>query len=144
LSEGTSARSATLAVEGALAQIGVRQPFAAAFRERRGVPGFLNSQPCSILAALITVYIVLGVLYEATCIRSRFCRRCRLRRRRAPCPVAVSKEFSVRLDRVSSPHRHREKNAIMMIDFALDAERNRDKNSREAIFEACLLRFRRS
>jgi multidrug efflux pump len=34
------------------------------------------------------------------------------------------------------------KNAIMMIDFALDAERNRNKNSREAIFEACLLRFR--
>src|SRR5207249_12062136 len=34
------------------------------------------------------------------------------------------------------------KNAIMMIDFALEAERNRNKNSREAIFEACLLRFR--
>ena len=30
----------------------------------------------------------------------------------------------------------------MMIDFALEAERNRNKNSREAIFEACLLRFR--
>jgi multidrug efflux pump len=34
------------------------------------------------------------------------------------------------------------KNAIMMIDFALAAERERNKNSREAIFEACLLRFR--
>jgi multidrug efflux pump len=34
------------------------------------------------------------------------------------------------------------KNAIMMIDFALEAERYRNKNSREAIFEACLLRFR--
>jgi multidrug efflux pump len=34
------------------------------------------------------------------------------------------------------------KNAIMMIDFALEAERNHNKNSREAIFEACLLRFR--
>ncbi|HEX3499858.1 MAG TPA: efflux RND transporter permease subunit, partial [Stellaceae bacterium] len=34
------------------------------------------------------------------------------------------------------------KNAIMMIDFALDAERTRNLNSRDAIFEACLLRFR--
>jgi multidrug efflux pump subunit AcrB len=34
------------------------------------------------------------------------------------------------------------KNAIMMIDFALAAERNEGKNSRDAIFEACLLRFR--
>ena len=34
------------------------------------------------------------------------------------------------------------KNAIMMIDFALDAERTRDLTPREAIFEACLLRFR--
>src|SRR5712692_7115273 len=35
-----------------------------------------------------------------------------------------------------------EKNAIMMIDFALDAERNQGKAPREAIFQACLLRFR--
>jgi multidrug efflux pump subunit AcrB len=34
------------------------------------------------------------------------------------------------------------KNAIMMIDFALDAERREGKNSRDAIYEACLLRFR--
>ncbi|HEX8964034.1 MAG TPA: efflux RND transporter permease subunit, partial [Rhodocyclaceae bacterium] len=34
------------------------------------------------------------------------------------------------------------KNAIMMIDFALDAERNQGKSPRDAIFEACLLRFR--
>jgi multidrug efflux pump len=34
------------------------------------------------------------------------------------------------------------KNAILMIDFALDAERTRNLNSRDAIFEACLLRFR--
>ena len=34
------------------------------------------------------------------------------------------------------------KNAIMMIDFALEAERNEGKNSRDAIYEACLLRFR--
>jgi multidrug efflux pump len=34
------------------------------------------------------------------------------------------------------------KNAIMMIDFAISAERNEGKNSREAIFEACMLRFR--
>jgi multidrug efflux pump len=34
------------------------------------------------------------------------------------------------------------KNAIMMIDFALSAERNEGKNSRDSIFEACLLRFR--
>jgi len=34
------------------------------------------------------------------------------------------------------------KNAIMMIDFALDAQRNEGKSPREAIFQACLLRFR--
>ena len=36
------------------------------------------------------------------------------------------------------------KNAIMMIDFALEAERTRRKRRRDAIYEGCLLRFRRS
>jgi multidrug efflux pump len=104
----------------------------------------LASEPLLILAALVTVYIVLGVLYESyihpVTILSTL-----------PSAgvgaflalLACGSEFSIiALIGVVLLIGIVKKNAIMMIDFALEAERERGKTAREAIHEACLLRFR--
>jgi multidrug efflux pump len=104
----------------------------------------LANEPLLILAALVTVYIVLGVLYESyihpiTIISS--------------LPTAgvgallalliTHTEFSViALIGIILLIGIVQKNAIMMIDFALQAERLEGKNAEEAIFQACQLRFR--
>jgi multidrug efflux pump len=142
---GTSLGQATLAVEDALARIGVPASVRGSFQgTARAFQDSLNSQPWLILAALLTVYIVLGVLYESyvhpiTILST-------LPSAGVGALLALKlfhTEFSViALIGVILLIGIVKKNAIMMIDFALDAERNHNKNSREAIFEACLLRFR--
>ncbi len=145
LPEGTSLGQATLAIEDALARIGVPASVRSSFQgTARAFQDSLNSQPWLILAALLTVYIVLGVLYESyvhpiTILST-------LPSAGVGALLALKlfhTEFSViALIGVILLIGIVKKNAIMMIDFALEAERNRNKNSREAIFEACLLRFR--
>jgi multidrug efflux pump len=104
----------------------------------------LSNEPLLILAALITVYIVLGVLYESyvhpiTIIST-------LPSAGVGAILALmltGTEFSViALIGIILLIGIVKKNAIMMIDFALDAERNQGKEPEEAIFQACLLRFR--
>ncbi len=104
----------------------------------------LSNEPLLILAALITVYIVLGVLYESyvhpiTIIST-------LPSAGVGAILALmltGTEFSViALIGIILLIGIVKKNAIMMIDFALDAERNHGKSPEEAIFQACLLRFR--
>src|SRR5208282_2660524 len=104
----------------------------------------LRNEPVLILAALITVYIVLDVLYESyihpiTIIST------------LPSAGAVSflalmvcgSEFSViALIGIILLIGIVKKNAIMMIDFALEAERDHGMSPQEAIHQACLLRFR--
>ena len=104
----------------------------------------LNSDPVLIAAALIAVYIVLGVLYESyihpiTIIST------------LPSAgvgavlalLAFNIEFSIiALIGVILLIGIVKKNAILMIDFALEAERSRNMTPRDAIFEACRLRFR--
>jgi multidrug efflux pump len=104
----------------------------------------LASEPILILAALVTVYIVLGVLYESYIH-----------------PVTIlstlpSAGVGALLALMLTRHAFSiialigiilligivKKNAIMMIDFALEAERDRNLSPRDAIFQACLLRFR--
>jgi len=104
----------------------------------------LASEPILILAALLTVYIVLGVLYESYIH-----------------PVTIlstlpSAGVGALLALMLTRHSFSiialigiilligivKKNAIMMIDFALEAERDQGRSPREAIFQACLLRFR--
>lgn len=104
----------------------------------------LSNEPILILAALVTVYIVLGVLYESyihpitilstlpsagvgAIIALLICR--------TDLSVIALIGIILLIGIVK-------KNAIMMIDFALDAERNGGKTPAEAIYEACLLRFR--
>jgi multidrug efflux pump len=104
----------------------------------------LANEPVLILAALITVYLVLGVLYESyihpiTIIST-------LPSAGVGALLALMifhSDFSViALIGIVLLIGIVKKNAIMMIDFALEAERVEGKSPREAIYQACLLRFR--
>jgi multidrug efflux pump len=104
----------------------------------------LSSEPMLIVTALLSVYIVLGILYESlvhplTIIST-------LPSASAGAMLALM-IFHQDLNVISIIGIILligivKKNAIMMIDFALQAERDRGMSSEDAIFEACMLRFR--
>jgi multidrug efflux pump len=145
LPEGTSLGQATVAVDDALARIGVPNTIRGSFQgTARAFQDSLNSQPFLILAALLTVYIVLGILYESYVHPITILSTLPSAGVGALLALLLFKtEFSViALIGVILLIGIVKKNAIMMIDFALEAERHRNKSSRDAIFEACLLRFR--
>jgi multidrug efflux pump len=104
----------------------------------------LANEPILILAALVTVYIVLGILYES------FIHPITILSTLPSAGVGAilalllcRQEFSiVALIGIILLIGIVKKNAIMMIDFALEAERIEGKAPLEAIYEACLLRFR--
>ncbi len=104
----------------------------------------LNNQPFLILAALVTIYIVLGVLYESYVHPLTILSTLPSAGVGALLALmAFRTEFSIMaLIGVILLIGIVKKNAIMMIDFALDAERRRGLSPRDAIYEACLLRFR--
>jgi multidrug efflux pump len=104
----------------------------------------LSSEPLLILAALVTVYIVLGVLYESYIHPITIISTLPSAGVGAILALMITRtEFSViALIGIILLIGIVKKNAIMMIDFALDAERNQGKSAEEAIFQACLLRFR--
>jgi multidrug efflux pump len=104
----------------------------------------LSNMPLLILAALVTVYIVLGVLYESfihpitilsTLPSAGVGAFLALILFRQDLSVVAIIGLVLLIGIVK-------KNGIMMVDFALDAERNHGKSSTDAIYEACLLRFR--
>jgi multidrug efflux pump len=145
LPERTSLGQATVAIDGALAQLGVPATIRGSFQgTAQAFQASLNSQPWLILAALLTVYIVLGVLYESYVHPITILSTLPSAGVGALLALLLFKtEFSViALIGVILLIGIVKKNAIMMIDFALDAERHRGLSSRDAIFEACLLRFR--
>ena len=104
----------------------------------------LNSEPLLIGAALLAVYIVLGVLYES------FVHPVTILSTLPSAGVGavlalilLHTEFSlITVIGVILLIGIVKKNAILMIDFALDAERARGATSRDAIFQACMMRFR--
>jgi multidrug efflux pump len=114
------------------------QGTAKAFRES------LASSPILILAALITVYIVLGILYESTIHPITILSTLPSAGVGAFLALLVcDTEFTViALIGIVLLIGIVKKNAIMMIDFALEAERDEGMSPREAIHKACLLRFR--
>ena len=145
LTPGVSLSDATRAIDAAGQQIGLPatvhatyQGTAAAFQDS------LKSEPYLILAALVAVYIVLGILYES------FIHPITILSTLPSAGVGAllalllfHAEFSViALIGVILLIGIVKKNAIMMVDFALAAERNEGKDSEGAIFEACMLRFR--
>ncbi len=104
----------------------------------------LANEPILILAALVTVYIVLGVLYESFIHPITIISTLPSAGVGALLALLITRvEFSViALIGIILLIGIVQKNAIMMIDFALAAERTEGKNAEEAIFQACLLRFR--
>ena len=104
----------------------------------------LENEPLLILAALVTVYIVLGILYESYIHPLTILSTLPSAGVGALLALMLFRmEFSViALIGIILLLGIVKKNAIMMIDFALDAERNEGKLPEEAIYEAGLLRFR--
>jgi multidrug efflux pump len=104
----------------------------------------LRNQPLLILAALVTVYIVLGVLYESyihpiTILSTLPSAGVGALLALLLCHVELNVMGLIGIILLIGIVK---KNAIMMIDFALEAERRHGKSPEDAIFEACLLRFR--
>ncbi|SOZ37070.1 efflux RND transporter permease subunit [Cupriavidus neocaledonicus] len=145
LAEGTSLSQATDAINREMARIGAPETLRANFQG--GAKAFqdsLKSQPILILAALITIYIVLGVLYESYVHPLTILSTLPSAGVGALLALLASKtDFSIiALIGVILLIGIVKKNAIMMIDFAIDAERREGLSPRDAIYRACLLRFR--
>lgn len=104
----------------------------------------LSSQPYLILAALITVYIVLGILYESLIHPITILSTLPSAGVGALLALIVTRtDLSlIALIGIILLIGIVKKNAIMMIDFALQVKRNENKSSQEAIYQAALLRFR--
>ncbi|PTB17215.1 multidrug transporter subunit MdtB [Trinickia symbiotica] len=145
LAPGASLGAAVKAIEAAERDIGLPASFQTRFQGAAlAFQASLSNELFLILAAVVTMYIVLGVLYESFVH-----------------PITIlstlpSAGVGALLALIISGHDLDivgiigivlligivKKNAIMMIDFALEAEREEGKSPREAIYQACLLRFR--
>jgi multidrug efflux pump len=145
LAPGISLGQAVSAVHAASKDLELPPSITAGFEgTARAFEASLTNEPLLILAAVITVYIVLGVLYES------FIHPITILSTLPSAAVGAllalmlcHSEFSViALIGIILLIGIVEKNAIMMIDFALEAEREQGKPATEAIFQACLLRFR--
>jgi len=145
LAPGVSLGDATKVIDDAERDIGLPisvhtsfQGTAAAFRNS------LTSEPLLILAAIVTVYIVLGVLYESYIHPITILSTLPSAGVGAIVALILTRnDFSiVGLIGIILLIGIVKKNAIMMIDFAIEAERVEGKTPEEAIYQACLLRLR--
>jgi multidrug efflux pump len=142
---GASLGTAVAAIEGTIDRIGVPGTIHGSFQgAARIFQESLGSQPVLILAALATIYISLGMLYES------FIHPLTILSTLPSAGVGAVLAlmlFHAQFDIIGMIGVILlvgivKKNAIMMIDFALDAERLRGLPPTEAIYEACLQRFR--
>src|SRR5438876_591701 len=145
LAPGVALGDAVTAIEAAEREIGLPASIRASFQgTAQAFQASLANEPLLILAALVTVYIVLGVLYESyihpltilsTLPSAGVGAILALLLCRTDLSVIALIGIILLIGIVK-------KNAIMMIDFALEAERDQGKPPAEAIYQACLLRFR--
>ncbi|KAA8726044.1 multidrug efflux RND transporter permease subunit MdtC [Ewingella americana] len=145
LPEGGSLSDASAAIERTMTQLGVPATIHGQFAGTAQVfQETLRSQLLLIIAAIATVYIVLGILYESyihpltilsTLPSAGVGALLALELFGAPFSLIALIGIMLLIGIVK-------KNAIMMVDFALDAQRRGQLTAREAIFQACLLRFR--
>jgi multidrug efflux pump len=145
LAPGTSLGEAVEAIRAAESTIALPSSVRAEFQgAAQAFQDSLASEPLLILAALITVYIVLGVLYESYIHPITILSTLPSAGVGAILALLVTgSEFTViALIGVVLLIGIVKKNAIMMIDFALEAEREQKLSPRESITQACLLRFR--
>jgi multidrug efflux pump len=145
LPEGVSLSQASEAIERTMTAIGVPSSVRGSFAGTAQV--FQQSQSSQLwlmLAAIAAVYIVLGILYESyvhpltilsTLPSAGVGALLALELFDTPFSLIALIGILLLIGIVK-------KNAIMMVDFALEAERNGQLSAREAIFQACLLRFR--
>jgi multidrug efflux pump len=145
LAEGRTISDGQAAVKQAEAEIGlpnnVRGSFAGSARDAQQSQ---NQQPLLILAALVVIYIVLGILYESLIHPITVLSTLPSAGVGAVLALLLFKmDFSIiALIGVFLLIGIVKKNAILIIDFAIDAERSRGLSAVEAVREACLLRFR--
>ncbi len=145
LAPGRSLGDAVEAVDRVTRQINLPPSIRGSFQgTARAFQASLENEPWLILAALVTVYIVLGVLYESYVHPLTILSTLPSAGVGALLALMLfDTEFSViALIGLILLIGIVKKNAIMMIDFALEAERQEGKPPLEAIYEACLLRFR--
>ncbi|MGB6596613.1 MAG: efflux RND transporter permease subunit, partial [Candidatus Acidiferrum sp.] len=104
----------------------------------------LNSEPILVLTALLAVYIVLGVLYESLVHPLTIISTLPSASVGAMLALMLFKQDLnvISIIGIVLLIGIVKKNAIMMIDFALQAEREEGKSTEDSIFEACMLRFR--
>jgi len=145
LAPGASLGEATKAIDKAQQEIGMPLSVQAAFQgTAASFQLSLANEPILILAALVTVYIVLGVLYESYIHPVTILSTLPSAGVGAILALLIcGQELSVvALIGIILLIGIVKKNGIMMIDFALEAERKHGMSSEDAIYEACLLRFR--
>lgn len=145
LKPGVSLSQATQDIDHAFAKLGAPNSVRGGFQGTAKVfQASLDNQPWLILAALLTVYIVLGILYESYIHPLTILSTIPSAGLGALLALLAFKmEFNIMaMIGVILLIGIVKKNAIMMIDFAVDAERSRGLSPREAIYEACLMRFR--
>jgi multidrug efflux pump subunit AcrB len=145
LAPGASLSEATQAIQQARVDIGMPTSIHGGFAgTAQAFKDSLSSEPWLILLALVTVYIVLGILYESfihpltilsTLPSAGVGAIVALLLFKVDLSVIAMIGIILLIGIVK-------KNAIMMIDFALMAERQHGKTPEEAIYEACVLRFR--
>src|SRR5882724_365599 len=145
LAPGIALGDAVTAVERATREIGLPAAIRGSFQgTAQAFQDSLASQPILIAAALVAVYIVLGVLYESyihpiTILSTLPSAGVGALLALLLCGADLSIIAIIGIILLIGIVK---KNAIMMIDFALEAERNEHKSPEVAIFQACLLRFR--
>ena len=145
LAPGASLGEATKAIDKVQQEINMPLSVQGAFQgTAASFQASLANEPLLILAALITVYIVLGVLYESYIHPITILSTLPSAGVGAILALLIcGQELSVvALIGIILLIGIVKKNGIMMIDFALEAERKEGKQAEEAIYEACLLRFR--
>ncbi len=144
LGEGVALGEAVSNIEAAVLQMGLPSDIHPTFQgNAQAFQSSLSTQPWLILAALVAVYIVLGILYES------YIHPATILSTLPPAGVgallallAFHTELTViALIGIILLSGIVNKNAIMMIDFAIDAQRT-GKTPEESIYQACLLRFR--
>jgi multidrug efflux pump len=145
LAPSASLGEATKAIDKAQKDIGMPLSVQGAFQgTAASFQASLSNEPLLILAALVTVYIVLGVLYESYIHPLTILSTLPSAGVGAILALLIcGQELSVvALIGIILLIGIVKKNGIMMIDFALEAERKEGKKPEVAIYEACLLRFR--
>jgi multidrug efflux pump len=145
LAPGVALGDAVIMLNQAKAEIGMPAAMSGNFQgAAQAFQSSLASQPWLILAALVAVYIILGVLYESFVHPLTIISTLPSAGLGAVIMLWIcGQDFSIMaLIGLVLLIGIVKKNGILMIDFALDAQRNRGLSPQEAIYEACITRFR--